>query len=156
MFKISRTIGIKAHVDEVFNFVTDPRNWLRFVPGLISITEKSANLPMKDSTFSWEYSIMGVRMSGQARVIRYEQNSPAAAGFGLLMSGRFPIKEDYTFTGRPEGTELTVEMEYDLPAPMLSEFGGQKTLEEISALDAQNTLEKIRIMCEARVPAGAS
>ncbi|MDA8155277.1 MAG: SRPBCC family protein [Actinomycetota bacterium] len=151
MFKISRTIGIKAHVDEVFYFVTDPRNWTRFVPGLISVTEKSANLPMKDSTFSWEHSMMGIRVSGQARVIEYQQNSR----FAMLMTGRFPVKEEYIFIGRPEGTELTVELEYGLPEPMAPEFGGLQMMEKISGLDAGNTLEKIRLMCEARVPAGA-
>ncbi|MDA8170071.1 MAG: SRPBCC family protein [Nitrospiraceae bacterium] len=147
MSTLSRTIGIRARVDDVFEFVTDPKNWKSFVSGLLDVREISPGGLQKGSVFVWEYSMMGMRLSGRGEVTGFEKNRK----FGLSLAGKFPITERYEFIERPEGTELAVEIDYEMPEDILGKTAGRNLVEQYNEIEATCSLDKLKLLCEALV-----
>ncbi|MDA8171902.1 MAG: SRPBCC family protein [Nitrospiraceae bacterium] len=146
MAKITRQIGIRAPAERVFSIVTNPENWPRFVSGLIEVRDLSPDMPARGGTFTWEYNLMGKRITGRGEITEYEKNKKCA----LALTGEFSLKETYEFVERPEGTELDVEMEYELPAGQEVSGAGIGVLDKVNEVEAGTILEKIRILSEEK------
>ncbi|MDA8326350.1 MAG: SRPBCC family protein [Nitrospiraceae bacterium] len=146
MAKITRQIGIRAPAERVFSIVTNPENWPRFVSGLIEVRDLSPDMPARGGTFTWEYNLMGKRITGRGEITEYEKNKKCA----LALTGEFSLKETYEFVERPEGTELDVEMEYELPAGQEASGAGIGVLDKVNEVEAGTILEKIRILSEEK------
>ena len=150
MTAISKKIGINAPVDRVFSLVTSPENWPRFVSGLVEVRDLSPGMPSKGGTFTWEYNLMGRRVTGTGEMTGYEKNRSCA----LVMTGELSMKENYEFTQTPAGgTELKVDVEYGITPGRKWEdvFGaGKEALDRVNELETGTILEKIRILAEEK------
>jgi len=136
--------SINAPVDKVFEFVTDPSNWTRYVTSLVDVRDLSPDCPKKNSTFKWEYKMFGMKFKGNGVVIENIKNK----SFGLSLEGKMPIKEHYDFVDKGDSTtELTVSIEYEMP-PVMEEFVPKKLIERVNNLEAKNVLDKIKMLCE--------
>jgi len=142
---ISMARAINAGVGRVFNIVTNPENWTRYVTSLVDVRDLSPGAPKKGSTFNWEYKMMGARFKGKGTVTENVRNK----SFGLHMEGRFPIRESYEFHDTGDGsTELTVKIEYGMPSAM-QKIVPEKLMEKLNQLEAKSVLDKIKTLCEA-------
>jgi len=142
---VSKSVTINAPVGKVFEVVTTPDNWIRYVTSLVDISDRSADLPAKGSTFTWEYKMMGIRFSGKGTVTENRENE----NFGLHMEGKFPIKETYVFRESGDSsTELKVTVDFDLPGDFLKIFANTGLMDKMNELEAKSALEKIKAICE--------
>ncbi|MDA8388476.1 MAG: SRPBCC family protein [Nitrospiraceae bacterium] len=149
MTTISKKIGINAPVERVFSLVTSPENWPRFVSGLVEVRDLSPDMPSKGGTFTWEYNLMGRRVTGRGEMTEYEKDKRCA----LLLTGEFPMKENYEFSRTPGGTELKVDVEYGIgPGRTWQDvFGsGKEALDRVNELETGTILEKIKILSEEK------
>jgi uncharacterized membrane protein len=145
MSVINRSVLINAPVRKVFEFVTSPENWTRYVTSLVEVRNLSADTPMKQSTFSWTYRMMGVKFSGKGSVTEYVKNKR----FGLNLKGKADINEHYEFSDAGDGaTKLNVKIEYEMPGEILKFIANSKLVEKLNNLEAKNVLEKVKAMCE--------
>lgn len=144
MPKISKKIIINSPVDKVFQFVTTPDNWTRYVTSLTNVRDISSPRVEPGTTFSWEYRMLGITFAGKGRVLENVKNSR----FGMKMEGGFPIQENYTFTPLNGGTDLTVEISYDIPGKIMSTISKSSVVEKLNQKEADSVLEKIKTMCE--------
>jgi uncharacterized membrane protein len=144
MPSVSRKVSIKAPVEKVFGFVVNPENWTKYVTSLVDVKDVSSPGAEKGTTFRWTYRMVGLNFSGKGAVTENVKNKK----FGLKMSGSFPIEETYTFSKSDEGTELDVEIQYDMPGKVLS-LMPQKLIEKMNRKESEAVLGKIKIFCES-------
>jgi ligand-binding SRPBCC domain-containing protein len=144
MVTIKRTIVINAPVAKVFNFMTDPDNWTRYVTSLNSVSNFSTETLEQGTTYSWEYRMLGVKMNGTGTVTELSKN----AVFAMKMAGTMPVSEHYTFSPTGDATELAMEMTYELPVKILEKIASSSIVEKLNQKEAQNILEKIKVFCE--------
>ncbi len=144
MAKISKKIIINSPVDKVFQFVTTPDNWTKYVTSLTNVRDISSQNVEPGTTFSWEYRMLGVTFGGKGRIMENVKNSR----FAMKMEGGFPIQENYTFTPVDGGTDLTVEISYDIPGKIMSTISKSSVVEKLNQKEADSVLEKIKTMCE--------
>jgi uncharacterized membrane protein len=143
---ISQTITINAPVSKVFDYVTTPDNWTRYVTSLVDVTDLSDNTPQKGSTFSWVYKMMGLKFSGKGTVSDYEKDK----SFGLMLEGKHTIKEAYEFVAKGDAaSELKINVEYEMPGAVLSAIANSSIAEKLNSIEAQQVLDKIKTVCEA-------
>jgi uncharacterized membrane protein len=144
MAKISMKIVISSPVQKVFQFVTSPENWTKYVTSLTDIREVSSQKVERGTTFKWTYRMLGVNSNGRGHVVENIRNKE----FALKMEGGFPIQEEYRFTPVDGGTELSVKIEYEAPGRLLKAVTSTKLVEKINKKEAANVLGKIKLLCE--------
>lgn len=144
MAKVARTIEINAPVSKVFDFVTNPDNWTKYVGSLIKVSDLTNNPPVKDTTFKWIYRMLGVDLGGKGRVSSFEKDKE----FTMQMEGSFPIREIYIFDGDDANCFLTVEVEYEMPGKILGVISKSSVIEKLNIKEADAVLDKIKTFCE--------
>lgn len=145
MSVINKSVAIKAPLGKVFDFVTSPENWTRFVSSLVEVRDLSPDAPAMGSTFRWTYKMMGLKFTGSGTVTEYSKNKR----FGFAFKSKVPISEHYDFINRGDGvTELNVRVEFEIPGKVLKVFADSKLVERLNNLEARNILDKIKVMCE--------
>ncbi len=146
MSTVSKSVVIMAPVSKVFAIVTNPDNWIRYVTNLVDVTNRSPDLPAKGATFDWEYKMVGIKLHGSGSVVENRKDT----NFGLLMEGKFPIRETYVFKDLGDSTtELKVTVEFELPGEILKMFENTGLMTKMNELEAKSVLEKIQALCEA-------
>lgn len=145
MSAMNKSINIKAPVAKVFEFVTTPENWTRYVTSLVAVKNVSDEKPKVGTTFAWDYKMMGIKVSGKGEVTNCVKNK----SFGLTLKGKMQINEAYEFVGETDGsTTLTVHVDYELPSEVLQVFANSKLVDKINAMESRGVLEKIKVFCE--------
>lgn len=142
---VTRKITINAPVAKVFEFVTKPENWTRYVTSLVDVRELSSPHIESGTTFRWTYRMLGMNFHGVGKIIDNVKNKR----FGLKMEGSFPILENYTFTKIEGGTELNTEIQYEMPGKIMSVVAKKGLMEKVNKKEAENILAKIKLFCEA-------
>ena len=144
---VTKSMEIKAPVEKVFQVVTDPDNWTKYVSNLVEVTDLSQDIPAKCSTFAWKYRMMGFTFGGTGTVT---DNQPGES-FAMAFESKFPIKESYVFKDAGDGvTVLEVTIDYEMPSPMKAMFGDSSVMEKINDMESRGVLEKVRALCENR------
>lgn len=144
MFTISKKIKIKASPKDVFEFVVDPDNWTKFVTSLINVRDVKPKKARKGTKFKWTYRMMGVNFHGDGEITDLVENK----SFAMKMEGKHPIAEQYTFTKVDGGTELSFEIEYDLPGKVMGVVAKTGLVDKMNKKEAENVLSKIKMFCE--------
>ena len=146
MAKVNRSIRINAPVRKVFEFVTSPDNWTRYVTSLMAVKDQSPDLPKKGGTFGWEYKMLGFRLTGKGAVTDYARNR----SFGLRLDGKATVEEFYEFIEGDDGdTTLKVRVEYEMPLKAVEQLMNTRLGEKLNSLESKHVLENIKAMCEA-------
>lgn len=146
MAVISRSVVIKAPVRKVFDVVTTPDNWTRYVASLVEVKDLSLPGPEKGMHFKWVYRMMGVKFSGKGEVSEYVKNKK----FGLRLTGKASVNESYEFMEASDGTsELKVRIEYEMPNEVLQFIANSKLVEKLNNLESKSVLEKIKALSES-------
>lgn len=144
MATIAKKIFIDSPVSKVFDFVTSPENWTKYVTSLTDVREVSSPEVGPGTTFKWEYRMFGMNFRGKGHVIENVKNKK----FGMKMEGGFPIIEKYTFSPSEKGTDLLFEMEYEIPGKLLGSIANKAVIEKINRKEAANVLSKVKTLCE--------
>ena len=144
MAHISKKIVINSSVQKVFQFVTNPENWTRYVSGLTNVRDIASGEIKPGSTFRWTYRMLGINSNGTGEVLENVRNKR----FALKMEGRFPIVEKYHFASLDKGTELSVEIEYEIPGKIMKTVARTGIIEKVNKREADNVLGKIKLLCE--------
>lgn len=145
MAHITRSINIDIPLSKVFDYVTNPGNWTKYVTSLIDVKNISSKVPEAGITFEWVYRMLGVNFSGKGSIIEYEKDKK----FALRMEGAFPIKETYHFEEVSKGTKLTFEIDYEMPGQLLGVVANRLVIEKLNIREADTVLEKVKTLCEA-------
>ncbi len=145
MATITRKVSINAPVEKVFQFVTSPDNWTKYVTSLTDVSDISSRAVEAGTTFVWEYRMLGMNFRGKGQVTENVRNK----SFAMRMEGNFPIQENYSFASANGGrTDMTIEIRYDIPGKILSTITKSSVVEKLNQKEADGVLEKIKTFCE--------
>ena len=144
MANVEKKVVIKAPVAKVFGFVTNPENWTTYVTSLVDVRNVSSQTAEKGTTFNWTYRMLGMNFHGRGIVTENTKNKR----FGLKMEGSFPITESYAFSQTDEGTELSIEVQYEMPGKIMNVVAKKGLVEKINKKESENVLNKIKLLCE--------
>lgn len=106
---IRKSIAIRAPVDRVFEYVGDPTNLPEIWPSLVAVTNVEPH-PAGPS-FDWDYKLLGLRVHGHTEPVERIQNARLVTH---SVTG-IPTTFRWTYGSRGEETEVTLEVDYELP-----------------------------------------
>ena len=117
MTKLTKSIHVKAPVEDVYNFLYEPENQVEIWPSLIEI-KNVQKLPNGGNKYTWVYKMAGMRFEGKGEdieVIPYKRlTSKNEGGIDSTVSWLFEAQND--------GTLVTAETEYKVPVPLLGKL----------------------------------
>ena len=145
MAQITRSIKIDAPLSKVFDYVTSPENWTKYVTSLVDVRNVSNDVPEAGTTFEWTYRMLGINNDGTGKIGDFEKNRK----FTMEMEGSFPIKETFTFQGDETSTELTFDIRYNVPGKVLGVIADKLVVERLNVKEADAVLNKVKDLCEA-------
>ena len=117
MKKVDRSIVIKAAVEKVFAYVTDPINQIDWMPSMVSVKDVSgAGLEQRHR---WTYKMAGVLLEGESVNTEYIPNKR------VVTQSKGGAESTFTFDFEPhiDGTMLKMLIEYKIPIPVLGKIG---------------------------------
>lgn len=118
MERIRRNIRIAAPAMVVYEHLANPENLVAIWPGLVEV--KNVKLGATGAaSFDWTYKMAGMRFHGQSKRLEAEP------GRRLVEHNErgIPSTFRWTFATREGGdTEASVEVEYEIPVPLLGKF----------------------------------
>jgi len=154
MHQIHRTIEIKAPVQRVYDFVTQPTNLPGVWPNLLSVSNVVAMGGGKVE-YDWVYKMAGVHFKGHATV---EEAKPARL-WVVRTEGGIPSTFLWTYRGlNGSGTLLDLDIAYTIPTPLVGKIV-ESLLAKSNERDADTLLANIKDAMEqaaAGVAAGAA
>lgn len=145
MAQITRSIKINAPLSKVFDYVTNPENWTRYVTSLVDVRNVSDEVPSAGTTFEWTYRMLGINNDGTGKIGEFEKDKK----FTMEMEGSFPIKETFNFQGDATSTELNFEIHYDVPGKVLGVIADKLIIERLNVKEADVVLNKVKDICES-------
>jgi uncharacterized membrane protein len=104
-----RSILIHAPVDRVFDYVSDPRNLPEIWPSMTLVHNVTSS--PNGNSFDWDYRMIGVRILGHSEAVELVKNERHVT----RSEEGIPNTFSWIYAIKPEGTEVTLEVDYEVP-----------------------------------------
>ncbi|GIW10887.1 MAG: SRPBCC family protein [Chloroflexi bacterium] len=140
MIALARCIRIAAAPADVFHYVADYRNVLRFIPYLTDFQPESARPYGLGSRFRWEANVRGFPLRAAFEVTEFAP--PFAMGARTVDGPTSSCR--WLFEPCPEGTLVTLEITLELPALLLVRLLGRLFFERELAATMEEALRALR------------
>jgi uncharacterized protein YndB with AHSA1/START domain len=114
MEKVEQSIIIHAPVDTIFDYISEPTNLLKIWPGMVEI-EDAQRLQHGGKRFRCDHKMVGARIESTWEAVEYVLNTRIT----IKTSGGIRSTVTWTFQPQNGGTEVTFNIEYAIPAPLL-------------------------------------
>jgi hypothetical protein len=147
MSHLKRIVKIHAPLETVYNTVHDPKHWadwyveggagkhrLLMVGTPFPLTQRVTEDHLGEEEAHWRAKVVG-----PARTV--EVTRPCRL---VMLSGEF----DWTYRAIDGDTEVTVIRDFTVPTEMLETADDQTIIERIEAQCLEQSLEKLRQLCE--------
>jgi len=117
MIKTVKTINIKAPVEKVFDYISEPTNLPEIWPSLVEVKDVQ-KLPSGGTRNRWVYKMAGILLEGTSEDTEYVPNQR------LVRKTKGGVESTQTCMFQPEagGTKVTLEVEYTVPIPVLGKL----------------------------------
>ncbi|MCS6800672.1 MAG: SRPBCC family protein [Chloroflexota bacterium] len=148
MIELARSIRIATPPEEVFQYVADYRNVLRFMPYLTDFRPQSRRPYGLGSRFTWEANVRGFPLCASFEVTEFDPPRTMAA---RTIDGPESACR-WTFAPCPEGALVTLETTLVLPSLPLVRLIGRPFFEREIAATMERALRALR---ECLAPAAA-
>jgi len=141
--KVHAEVSIKASINKVFDFVTNPNNIPLTLPGLI----ENANVPelpvKKGDKFNFKYKMMGAIIDGTVEVDEIE--SPTTYNFSTSVGIASHWKE--RLSENDGMTNLTLDVEYEAPESLFEKIK-LDVAKQANQKEAEQFLQNIKLALE--------
>lgn len=149
MRRYSSSIEIDAPVERVFDFVITPTNLPGVWPSMIDVSNVKRAQDGRYS-FDWTYKMVGVPFKGHSETLEY---TPSTLSF-VRNAGGIPSTFRWTFTKKGAGTLLAVDVEYEIPTPMIGKLA-ESLVAKMNEREMAHVLENMKAVTEATMQKGA-
>ena len=124
MAKVTRSIVLKAPLDKVFSYISNPVNEMEFIPSITDIRDVQGQ--GVGDKYGWTYKMMGVSLKGESEIIESKANEL------YVSKSTGGIISIWTWTFKPEGdgTRLGITVDYTVPVPVLGKVGERMVLRQ--------------------------
>ena len=117
MVKTEKTITIKAPVEKVFSYISEPTSLPEIWPSLVEIKDVKP-LPNGGHSNRWVYKMAGVRLEGSSEDIEFTPNQRLVS----KTKGGADSTQTWIFEPEGDGTKVTFRVEYTVPIPVLGKL----------------------------------
>jgi uncharacterized membrane protein len=122
MVSYANSIVIQAPVSEVFAYVHDFRTMPDWLPGLVEVRNVIGD--GEGQQCEWSFSMVGIPLRGQAVIVESVPNERSThQSIGMFDATWTSIVEP-----RQDGTQLSIEVEYTVPVPVLARLAERPTV----------------------------
>jgi uncharacterized protein YndB with AHSA1/START domain len=149
MAKIHKQVTIHASIDKVFTYMTNPRNLPEIWPSMVEVKNVKSRAE-GGYNFDWVYKMGGMRFDGASDTIEFLHNKRQVTKSTKGIESKFT----WDYETVMDGTQLTLEIEYKVPIPLIGKFAEAfltKQNDHEADLLLENLKDKMEI--ETRVPA---
>ena len=122
MAKVVRDVFIKAPIEKVFSYISEPKNELEWLPSITDVRDFVGEGVGKK--WKWSYKMFGISFKGNSELVEQVENEKYVY---KTMGG---IKSTWTFSVKKEGdgTRLNLDVEYTIPIPVLGKVAEKLAL----------------------------
>lgn len=153
MGHIRETFHVKAPLDVCWDIGTDANRLPEWQEGVVEVKDVTGKLDRIGAGYTSVFQIAGRRLEGRFEVSKVE--SPRL----MELTGTTPGGGRAKFTVRSEsagnGTDTTVEIEYDLPGGVAGTIADKLFMERALERQVRHSNENFTALCESKVPAYA-
>lgn len=142
MQKMRKSVDIKVPVERVYEFVTTPTNLPSVWPSMIEVSNVQSRTAGWHS-FDWVYKMAGIKFHGHAEPQKVEPNKFVE----MRNESGIPSTFRWTYEARGGSTLLTVEVEYDIPTPLVGKIA-ESILVKINERELDTLLHNLKAMLE--------
>ena len=139
MEKIKRSVFIKAPPAKVFGYLADPTHYPEFWPSMVEISNVKAKPDGTPQSDDFTYKMAGVKFHGHAEFVEVQRDRL------ILLKSESGIKSTIRWSMEPrdDGTDFTDEVEYELPANLLTRLA-QPFLRRLNEREADTVLTNLK------------
>lgn len=144
---VEESIKIHAPVAVVFHLVAhEPERMAEWWPP-IELQERVTPPPTTPGSISrYVYNMMNVRIRGEHEVMALEENRHLRVETISGIDSAF----DFRFAEIPNGTRLTIRVDYTLPGSVVGQLMNRAIIEERNRKDLQEGLRQLKLLAEAK------
>jgi carbon monoxide dehydrogenase subunit G len=141
MASIKRSIAIQSTPERILGYVTEPRTLAEWIPSMVETRNIIGG--GEGQQYEWTYKMAGLLLRGQTTVVEYEPSTRAVHQSIGTVSSTWTT----TLTPRDGWTDVTMEVEYTVPIPVLGKLAEQLAIRrdardlEIALTNLKETLE---------------
>jgi uncharacterized membrane protein len=109
MARVHRSILIHAPIERVFEYMADPIHLPEIWPSMIMV--RNVTPSPRGNSFDWDYKMLGVRIQGHSEAVEIVKNERHVTRSEKGIPNTFR----WLYVTKPEGTEVTLEVDYEVP-----------------------------------------
>lgn len=151
MATIRKTIFIDAPIEKVYAFARNPERWHTWWTGL-HLPDKITGHGEPGTTVKHSYTMAGIPFPLTSRVLE-DRPGPKSGLWKGEFEGPISGHHTWTYTAKGEGTDVNIEIDYNVPGRALGQIADRLLIEKLQEKAMEQTLENLKIVCEAEVPA---
>ncbi len=133
-----RTTFVNATPSKIFGYLNDPRHMLEIWPSMVEETNVEMQ-PDGRHSFDWVYKMAGMKFHGHCDTVELERDRRRV---DRNESG-IPSTFRWAFEPQGSGTNVTLEIEYEVPGKLLGALAGP-VLKRMNERDGNTLIENLR------------
>jgi uncharacterized protein YndB with AHSA1/START domain len=144
MRTLKQSVGIRAPVEAVFEYVTAPAKMAEWLPSMVETRNIVGE--GEGQQYEWTYKMMGMLFRGQTVVVEHVPNECA------VFQSIGAIGSTWTMRVAPvdDGTLFSLDVEYDIPMPILGNLA-ERILVNRDSRNLGIAVENAKEIVEAQV-----
>ena len=143
MERIKRTVFIEAPPAKVFGYLMDPRHFPEFWPSVVEVSNVKTKPDGTTESNDFIYKMAGVKLHG------YTEFTDVEPDRRIVWKSEGGIKSTIRWTFAPHGlgTDLIDEVEYELPANLLTRLAAP-FVRRINEQEADSCVQNLKVRME--------
>jgi uncharacterized membrane protein len=146
MIKISRGIKIKAPLNKVFDFLSEPESLPEIWANLVEVKNVKRPKVGNNVQYEWTYKMSGMRFDGKSEIVDYalyeRLGTKSLKGLSTSISWKLDKQE--------RETQVSLEIDYEIPAPLLQKVNENIVVQE-NEHDVDAMLENLKSHVELQM-----
>lgn len=132
-------------MEEVFDFMVSPHSGPAFILSLGENTNIIPEETQKGQTYDWRFKMGEVELRGKGEVMEFDRPNKVR----IATTGDSNSVWTYILKKEGNGTEVTVEIEYDFPEKVYKQLVDSKIdVDEFAQKTAEQMLKNLKIILE--------
>ncbi|MDQ0428653.1 putative membrane protein [Planomicrobium stackebrandtii] len=146
MWTIRKTMVIDRPVKEVFGYASNPVNWYQFYVGLSEPENLEGNGEV-GTTMNMKYTMLGVHLPITLEVTKNSREGNSCFWSGHI-KGAVSSTQSWTYNAEGTGTEVNLDMEYELPGSVLGKVANKLVVKKLMDNSLEQTMNNLKDICE--------
>ena len=143
MEKIRRTVHVEAPPSKVYGYLLDPRNLPEIWPSMVEVSNVKSKPDGTTQSNDFTYKMAGVKFQGHTEFTDVERDRRIV----WKSEGGITSTIRWTFAPHGNGTDIIDEVEYELPASLLSRLAAP-FLRRINEHEADACVQNLKVRME--------